>query len=145
MPLCGGVGDSVVQPADHSTGRTVRFAQGLPKGDLLKGRYDAVLGPAVATANRARLHPALGAQGYRLNMNLESNTLHGGVQKPVFLSSKEAARFFTISHRTLEDWRYRGGGPVFRKLGRLIRYKLSDLIEFADAAARTNTGGGVPA
>jgi hypothetical protein len=56
-----------------------------------------------------------------------------------------AAAFLGVAPRTLEDWRYRGGGPLFRKLGRMVRYTLLDLVAFAEADIRTNTGGGVPA
>lgn len=61
------------------------------------------------------------------------------------LSTGEAGEFLGISPRTLEDWRLRGGGPVFHKVGRrLVRYDLADLTDFLDRCARTNTSGGVP-
>ena len=62
------------------------------------------------------------------------------------LTTVEAGAFLGISPRTLEDWRLRGGGPVFRKLGRrLVRYVRDDLEAFIEDAARANTGGGLPA
>lgn len=60
------------------------------------------------------------------------------------LATADAARFLGISGRTLEDWRLTGKGPVFRKLGRMVRYLASDLAAFVDNAARLNTGGATP-
>lgn len=56
------------------------------------------------------------------------------------LVTKAAARFLGVSHRTLEDWRLRGGGPRFIKLGRRVVYTMSDLLEFVDGCRRSNTG-----
>jgi hypothetical protein len=43
----------------------------------------------------------------------------------------------------MEDWRLRGGGPTFRKLGRrMVRYDPADLRAFVEGSARVNTGGG---
>jgi hypothetical protein len=62
------------------------------------------------------------------------------------MNTVEAAAFLRVSPRTLEDLRYRGGGPVYHKLGRrLVRYLRSSLEAFLEAGARTNTGGGAPA
>ena len=67
-------------------------------------------------------------------------------RRGAMLDTSAAADFLGISPRTLEDWRLRGGGPVFRKLGgRLVRYLSADLFSFIEAGARTNTGGMVPA
>jgi excisionase family DNA binding protein len=61
------------------------------------------------------------------------------------LSTNEAAAFLGVSPRTLEDWRCRGGGPIFHKVGRrLVRYCLASLEAYLEAGARLNTSGGVP-
>ena len=53
------------------------------------------------------------------------------------LNTKEAAFLLGVSARTCEDWRLRGGGPDFVKLGaRLIRYQRSALLRFAGRDAR---------
>lgn len=45
-----------------------------------------------------------------------------------FLTTKEAAEYLAISYRTLEDYRLRGGGPYYFKLGgRGVRYRQADL------------------
>ncbi|MFB2714658.1 helix-turn-helix transcriptional regulator [Marinobacter shengliensis] len=40
---------------------------------------------------------------------------------------------------TLEQQRYRGVGPKFIKVGKLVRYRKSDLIEYLDQQTRTAT------
>ena len=44
-----------------------------------------------------------------------------------------------VSSRTLQRWRLEGVGPVFVKLGRLVRYRQSDLEHFLNERARTST------
>jgi predicted DNA-binding transcriptional regulator AlpA len=44
-----------------------------------------------------------------------------------------------VSQRTLQRWRLEGVGPKFLKLGRLVRYRKSDLDRWADAQLRTST------
>lgn len=56
------------------------------------------------------------------------------------LCTKKAAQMLGLSNRTLEDWRYKGDGPVFRKLGGSVRYAVADLQAFLDAGAYSNTG-----
>ena len=48
------------------------------------------------------------------------------------LSEKEAARFLSMSYRTLQSWRSAGEGPSYLKLGRSIRYRRSDLLAWVD-------------
>jgi len=43
------------------------------------------------------------------------------------LTQREAARVLRLSERTLERLRVTGGGPVFVKAGRLVRYREADL------------------
>ena len=61
------------------------------------------------------------------------------------LTTGKAATYRSTSSRTFEDWRLRGGGPVYRKVGRrLVRYHAADLGRFVEDIARINTGGGKP-
>lgn len=57
----------------------------------------------------------------------------------IVLTNKEAARKLGISHRTLEDWRLTNRGPRFVKLGRLVRYRLGDLLDFMERNSFMNT------
>lgn len=62
-------------------------------------------------------------------------------QKPTcLLSTSETAQLLGVSIRTLEGWRFRGGGPRYVKAGgRMVRYRLSDLDEWVDAQVRRST------
>jgi excisionase family DNA binding protein len=57
------------------------------------------------------------------------------------LTTKEAARLLALSHRTLEEWRLRGGGPHYSKLGRAVRYARTDIAEWLLQLRCANTGG----
>jgi DNA-binding transcriptional MerR regulator len=44
------------------------------------------------------------------------------------LSEKVVARRLRISPRTLQNWRWRGYGPPFLKIGKRVLYSESDLL-----------------
>lgn len=44
-----------------------------------------------------------------------------------------------ISPRTLQRWRLEGVGPTYIKLGRLVRYRLSDLNAYLDGNASASS------
>lgn len=47
------------------------------------------------------------------------------------LSEKEAAEYLgPVAVRTLQDWRTRGIGPAYSKLGKRIAYAVADLDAF---------------
>lgn len=50
-----------------------------------------------------------------------------------FMTTKEAASFLKINYRTLDNMRYQGRGPAFRKHGGSVRYALSDLLSWSEA------------
>ena len=60
------------------------------------------------------------------------------------LNEFEASEVLGIPVRTLRVWRVRGGGPVFRKLGRTVRYLPEDLTAFVDAGRRRSTSDAGP-
>lgn len=58
------------------------------------------------------------------------------------VDTKEAARILGISHRTLENFRLRGGGPAYVRVGaggKLVRYRLSALSAWMDAHTASST------
>ena len=55
------------------------------------------------------------------------------------LNEREAADFLSLSYRTLQAWRVRGGGPQFIKLGSNVRYRPADLDAWLAARTRSNT------
>lgn len=46
------------------------------------------------------------------------------------LSTPEAAQVLKLPERTLETYRYRGGGPAFIRCGRRVAYLRRDLISW---------------
>jgi hypothetical protein len=58
---------------------------------------------------------------------------------PRFLDNKAAARYLSLSPRTLEKFRVHGGGPLYRKFGRRVLYAIQDLEIYANSHRRTNT------
>jgi len=45
-------------------------------------------------------------------------------------NDQEAARHLKMSAQTLRNWRCQGKGPAYFKIGKCVRYQLSDLNEF---------------
>jgi predicted DNA-binding transcriptional regulator AlpA len=51
-----------------------------------------------------------------------------------------AAQLLGVSRRTLQGWRWRGGGPRFVRIGiRAVRYEPAELRAWVDAQRRTST------
>jgi hypothetical protein len=56
------------------------------------------------------------------------------------IDEKLAAEFLKLSQRTLQGYRYRGGGPKYIALSsRCVRYRRIDLLRWAEAHMRTST------
>ena len=58
---------------------------------------------------------------------------------PRFLRTPEAARFLSLSGRTLEKHRIYGTGPKYRKIGGRVVYALDDLQAWANLGAKNST------
>ena len=58
---------------------------------------------------------------------------------PRFLRTPEAARFLSLSGRTLEKHRTYGTGPTYRKIGGRVVYAVEDLKAWADRGDKTST------
>lgn len=54
-------------------------------------------------------------------------------------NTREAATLVGLSIPTLNKLRVYGGGPIFLKLGRAVRYRRSDLESWLAARVRHNT------
>ena len=55
------------------------------------------------------------------------------------LREQEVAERLGVSVRTIQHWRLVGGGPVFIKVGRCVRYAGEDLTEFMNEQRRRST------
>jgi len=52
------------------------------------------------------------------------------------LTEADAAKIFNLPTATLRNWRSRGDGPPFVKIGAVVRYRQSDLRDFLEAQTR---------
>jgi len=50
------------------------------------------------------------------------------------LTTEEVAALLKIAPATLVDWRHEQRGPRYYKMGREVRYKVSDVIEWEQQA-----------
>ncbi|WP_295885527.1 helix-turn-helix domain-containing protein [uncultured Thiohalocapsa sp.] len=66
-------------------------------------------------------------------------TNHSTTPAPALMNEREAAAYLNLSHRTLQAWRVRGGGPQFIKLGSNVRYRPADLGAWLAENTRANT------
>lgn len=60
-------------------------------------------------------------------------------EDPPFLTTKEAARFLRLKPNTLEKLRVYGGGPIYRKHGRHVRYHIDDLNDWSNLRKKDST------
>lgn len=58
---------------------------------------------------------------------------------PRYLRTPEAARFLSLSYRTLEKHRSFGTGPAYRKIGGRVVYAVADLQAWAERGTQTST------
>ena len=64
-----------------------------------------------------------------------------------YMTTREVAAYVGLSHRTLESYRSRGGGPPYYVIEGVVRYLLSEVIEWASKRRRNSTsddGLGIP-
>ncbi len=60
---------------------------------------------------------------------------------PSFLTTPEAAELLRLKPHTLENMRWQGTGPKFRKHGGRIFYVLAELRQWTDASRRQSSSG----
>jgi predicted DNA-binding transcriptional regulator AlpA len=60
-------------------------------------------------------------------------------QRDELIDERAAAKMLGLSASTLRNWRVKGLGPIFLKISRVIRYRVSDIEEFISASARQST------
>lgn len=57
----------------------------------------------------------------------------------MMFTTEKAAEYLGLRKTTLEAWRCRGGGPLFVKMNKAVRYRREDLDRFLDSKLRTST------
>lgn len=61
------------------------------------------------------------------------------------INEREAATLLRLSIKCLQNWRVRGGGPPYIRLGRAIRYEVPALEAFVQEGVRRSTSDPGPA
>jgi len=57
------------------------------------------------------------------------------------ISPEEVSTRLGIERSTLDNWRWRGAGPSYIKVGGRVRYRLADLADWLDRQSRSSTSG----
>jgi len=60
------------------------------------------------------------------------------MEQPVYLSEKALARRWSISHRTLQRWRWLDMGPAYLKIGGRVRYTEDAIKTFENESSFLN-------
>ena len=50
-----------------------------------------------------------------------------------FVNDVEAAKILAVSPQTLRNYRHLGRGPAYSKRGRMVRYKVADLLDYMNS------------
>jgi len=50
-----------------------------------------------------------------------------------YVNDIEAAKILAVSPQTLRNYRHLGRGPAYSKRGRMVRYRVRDLLDFMAA------------
>jgi hypothetical protein len=72
-------------------------------------------------------------------MSDENARADNAKKRSPFLNTAQAAFYIGLSKRTLEKMRVIGGGPIYRKHGRYVRYHIDDLNAWSEARCKTST------
>jgi hypothetical protein len=56
------------------------------------------------------------------------------------LSPEDVAGLLKVDTRTLSNWRYQGKGPIFTKMGGIVRYSKFDINNFIFMSRQSMTG-----
>jgi excisionase family DNA binding protein len=50
----------------------------------------------------------------------------------------ELATFLQVPEATLKDWRHKGTGPTYKRMGKHVRYDQADVMAWLDEIDRDN-------
>jgi excisionase family DNA binding protein len=59
------------------------------------------------------------------------------------MTTEESAKYLRLQKNTLEQWRLKGTGPAFLKLGRRVVYRREALEKFMAERERRSTSGAI--
>ncbi len=50
-----------------------------------------------------------------------------------YVNDVQAAKILAVSPQTLRNYRHLGRGPAYSKRGRMVRYKVADLLDYMNS------------
>jgi hypothetical protein len=68
-------------------------------------------------------------------LNTKPDLAPWGASSDSLLKEAEAAAFLRLAPSTLRQWRYKGRGPIYQKVGARVTYRFSELVRFVDRAS----------
>lgn len=66
------------------------------------------------------------------------------VRNEVYLTESQLASRWQLSVKTLQNARWRGSTLSFLRIGRAVRYRLSDIVEYERTHVRNSTSDDTP-
>lgn len=94
---------------------------------------------------RASLVKCGGAEGVNIEKLLNSASVGtlvpGGGNISGAIRTQDAARYLGISKSTLEKYRSHGGGPTYKKIGKICVYAIDDLDRWLELKSKSSTSG----
>lgn len=67
-----------------------------------------------------------------------------GLQDDVLYAEQQVSKVLRCEVRTLQAWRWRGSGPTFMKIGRLVRYRGDDVKAWMESRRKKSTSQNLP-
>ncbi len=107
-------------------------------------RVRAFMAVNARTAEQAAVRVALEEGGPSVPTDAEGEEETAMEGDICYMKTKEAAALLGLSPRTLETYRWRGGGPAFSRFGSSVRYLRSHVVAWAAARRMRSTSDDGP-
>ena len=107
-------------------------------------RVRAFMAVNARTAEQAAVRVALEEGGPSVPTDAEGEEETAMDGDICYMKTKEAAALLGLSPRTLETYRWRGGGPAFSRFGSSVRYLRSHVVAWAAARRVRSTSDDIP-
>ena len=71
------------------------------------------------------LHVILSVRKVKLTMDTV-------IEAPRWINEKQTSKITGMALQTLRNWRFKGVGPPYSKVGRAVRYRLDEIVAFME-------------
>lgn len=138
--MCTGFGRDAVDDGSFLG----RLDRGLDVRPETAGRVRAFMAGHPSTAECGAVRAALEGEAPAVPADAageEETAMDGDIR---YMKTREAAALLGLSPRTLETYRWRGGGPAFSRFGTSVRYLRSHVLAWAAARRVRSTSDDGP-